>query len=249
MISFNSNDSAEKLKSVSQFHPEVTGLVEKVVLNALKKNNPHTCIENSIKILNEVPGSKFRLPDTKYKIRQTVQPAFEYEVHYMCRECEIYTRAPSKEQRKNQINCKQCGSAVDRKSDEFFIYIPIEQQLRVSIEKNFDSIIQFKYAERNKNVISDIQDGHIHKNLDSKFPDSFNLSLLINTDGAQVFDSTNKSLWPIQIIQNFLNPKIRYITSNILLVGLIFLKGKPDPEHFFFHSFKSSIDCIMMVLK
>lgn len=239
MISFNSNDSTEKLRSVSKFRSEVIEQVEKVVLNALKYNNPQTCIESSIGILNEVPGSKFHLPETKYMVRQTIELALEFEVHYMCKKCEVYTGLPYKQAKISQIDCKQCHTAFDKKSDEFFIYIPIEQQLRLSIKKNFDSIMKFKYSDRDENFVSDVRDGSIHKSIDSKFPDSFNLSLLLNTDGAQVFDSTKKSLWPLQLIQNFLHPKTRYLTSNILLVGLIFVKGKPDPSHFFFHSFKS----------
>lgn len=140
----------------------------------------------------------------------------------------------TKKQKSNELIANNAVLLLIKKSDELFIYIPIEQQLRLSIEKNFDSIIQFKYSKRDENFVSDVRDGSIHKNIDLKFPDSFNLSLMVNTDGAQVFDSTKKSLWPLQIIQNFLHPKIRYLTSNILLVGLIFVKGKPDPAHFFF---------------
>lgn len=234
MISFNSTDSTEKLRSELKFRSEVTDQVEKVVLNALKYNNPKSCIESSIKIMNEVPGSKFHLPETKYMVKETIQTVFDFEVHYMCKKCEIYTGTPYKKAKISQIVRKECGATFGKKSDEFFIYIPIEQQLRLSIEKNFDSIIQFKCSERDENFVSDVRDGSIHKNIDLKFPDSFNLSLLVNTDGAQVFDSTKKSLWPLQIIQKILHPKIRYLTSNILLVGLIFVKGKPDPTHFFF---------------
>lgn len=235
MVSFNSNDSTEKLCPLAKkFRPEVTDQMEKVVLNALKYNVPQTCIENSLKILNEVPGSKFHLPETKYKMRQTIEPVFEFEVHYKCEKCKIYTGIQRKQATSNHINCKQCNGAFDRKTNEFFIYIPLEQQLRLSIEKNFNSIVQFKNSHRDGNNVSDPRDGTVLKTLDAKYPNAFNLSLILNTDGAQVFDSTKKSLWPLQLIQNFLHPKIRYLTSNILLVGLIFVKGKPDPAQFFF---------------
>lgn len=70
MISFDSNDSNEKFEPVRGYRPEVTSQIKKVVLNALKHNNPYGCIENSIEILNEVPGAKFMLPTSKFKIKK-----------------------------------------------------------------------------------------------------------------------------------------------------------------------------------
>lgn len=235
MISFNSNDSTEKMEPETEYRPEVSKQVEKVVLNALKYNNPFTSIEKSIKILNEVPGSKFHLPESKYKIRKIVHPAFDFEVHYKCKKCQIYTLSPSKQAQNSPTKCTQCGSTLEEKGEDFFIYIPLQQQLRQSIIKNFDSIIQFKDAQRDQDdqFISDIRDASIHKKMNAKFPNSFNLSLVVNTDGAEVFDSATKALWPLQLIQNFLHPNLRYLTSNILLVGIIFIKGKPDPAQFF----------------
>lgn len=59
---------------------------------------------------------------------------------------------------------------------------------------------------------------------------------MMNTriDDASVHKSTKKSLWPLQIIQNYLHPRARYISSNIIVVGLYFGVSKPDPAWFCF---------------
>lgn len=56
----------------------------------------------------------------------------------------------------------------------------------------------------------------------------------MNTDGAKVFQSSTKALWPIQLIQNYLHPRIRFLSTNIIVVGLWFGDGKPDVSTFFF---------------
>lgn len=113
-------------------------------------------------------------------------------------------------------------------------YIPLKHQLVESIQRNWESIVLFKQINREENYISDIHDGHIFKKIETEFLHSFNLSLTLNTDGAKVFQSSTKSLWPIQLIQNYLHPRIRFLSTNIIVVGLWFGAGKPDVSNFFF---------------
>lgn len=233
MLSFNSSDSSV-CETVPTTRPEVAKQLEKCVLNGMKYNNPLTCLESSVRILNEAPGAKFQLPETKYQVRRAIEPAFEFEFHYECKKCDTFSGIPSKGANKEQAVCVYCGDIIEKKSDNFFIYIPLQQQLQKSIRDNWDSIIRFRETERDENYVCDVRDGSICKKIDAKFPNSFNLSLVLDTDGAQVFKSAKKSLWPLQIIQNFLHPRIRYLSSNIIVVGLHFGRVKPDPAKFFF---------------
>lgn len=50
-------------------------------------------------------------------------------------------------------------------------------------------------------------------------------------DGIQVKKRSTKSLWAIQIYQNYMHPKKRFIDKNILVTGLY--HGKPDMKVFF----------------
>lgn len=98
-----------------------------------------------------------------------------------------------------------------------------------------------KHIEFNANQpISDIHDGKIFQELQKKYPDTFNLSLVVNTDGVKLFDKTSWSLWPILIYQNFLPPKMRYTTENIILVGLFYIDKEKslDLRRFFSRSYE-----------
>lgn len=215
MISFDSNDSRKSTELVPRIRPEIAQQVEKCLTNGLKYNQPLTCLENSMKILNQAPCVKFQLPETKYKIKQSIDPAFEYEMHYHCKKCQLYTGFPRKQAIKIALVCTHCDDIIEKKSNKFFIYIPLRQQLKSSIKKHWDSILRFQ-------------------NSDERDENSINLSLLLNTDGAQKFKSSKNGLWLIQLISNYLPPRLRYICSNIIVIGLHFGDRKPDTAQFFF---------------
>lgn len=77
---------------------------------------------------------------------------------------------------------------------------------------------------------SDAYDGLILKKVLAQYKDTdVNiLSLCINLDGANKFKSNVLSVWPIQLIQNYLPPSIRFIPNNIITTGLFYDKNKPD---------------------
>lgn len=247
MFSFTSNDSVDSAKSITKVHPEILQQTGKCVLNGLKYNNPMTSLANTIKIVNETPGAKFELPSTKYKIRNFVSPAFDFKMYYECGKCQNYTGVPSNE-RDGVLMCVHCDDTIiEKKPNNFFVYIPLLQQLRASIKNNWDLVLRYKAERRDENFIADVCDGSVFKKIDKEFSNFFNLSLLLNTDGAQVHDSAKKSLWPLQIIQNYLPPHLRNISSNILVVGLNYGAKKPVPKHFFSLSLKSSSKYTKMV--
>lgn len=125
--------------------------------------------------------------------------------------------------------CQYCEFNIKKSLHNFFIYIPVQQQLEASIEQNWESIFDFKQTEREEQCIADIHDGLICRKINDTFPNTFNLSLVLNIDGAQVFKSSKKSLWPVQLYQNALNPRVRYIASNVIVAALYFGRNKPDP--------------------
>lgn len=228
IISFNSNDSVsfETEESDSRVNTEVAKQIGKCLENTLDFNSPLTCLRKNIEIINDTPGIKVELPATMFKIRKTIKPAFRHEFHYACHLCENYT-LDDRKCKSDQIACDYCDGTIKKSSHNFFVYIPLKQQLMASIEKNWESILDFKCRKRDTKFISDIHDGVICQNIDTNFPNTFNLSLLLNSDGAQVFKSSTKTLWPVQLYQNFLHPRVRYIATNVIVVGLYFGKKKP----------------------
>lgn len=87
-------------------------------------------------------------------------------------------------------------------------------------------------VERN---ITDVCDGEIVKEICEKFncSDTIICSLSLNFDGAIRYKSNNLPIWPIQLVQNFLPPSIRYRRENIIIAGLFYGKHKPDCLEYF----------------
>lgn len=232
MLSFES-DELNNEPAAKRFHPSISNQIQTCVANALRHKTPFSSIQDSLKIMNDVPGAMFKLPTTPHKIDQATEPIFNFRFHYFCEKCQSYS-VHSNSSIRNQFKCTHCDGNIFQKPNNYFITIPLKQQLENSIAKNWKSIIRFRDENENElQYIQDIHDGSICKQIDSEFANSFNLSVLVNTDGAQMFKSTKNSLWPIQLIQNFLPPRLRYICENIIVVGLYFGSKKPDESQIF----------------
>lgn len=105
--------------------------------------------------------------------------------------------------------------------------MPFTVQLKQSVEEHLEEILSYgKSFDENNETITDVQSASQFQKCKNKYSKSFLLSLTVNTDGVQIFNSTKKSVWPIQVIQNFLPPTIRYRTKNVIVVALH--DGKPN---------------------
>lgn len=208
--------------------PQVIDQVKKILNEVISDNLPLNSIKKISKIVNEVNGANYQVPDSRNGCLDIFKPIFDYEFHIECRKCNVYTALPSTN-RTQQVQCRQCCVILRKTRNNFFIYIPLEQQLRVVLQRHFDSIMRYRDRELYANVISDI----ICRNIDENNPDSINLTMVMNTDGAKVYDSSTLSLWPLQLYLNFLPPRLRFIPNNMLVVGLYFGHGKPQPKKFF----------------
>lgn len=60
------------------------------------------------------------------------------------------------------------------------------------------------------------------------------ISMVACTDGVQLYKSSKKSLWAIQLYLNCLKPERRYIPDNIVVVAFYVGEHKPNMRDFFF---------------
>lgn len=171
------------------------------------------------------------MPESTHLIDRMHKPIFDYEIHYKCQRCQAYTALHSA-MKLNEVKCKdsKCAVNIVKKADNFFIYIPLAQQIRESIGKHFDYIMNHRERERTERI-SDVHDGYICKKIDTENQHSIK-TFVMNTDGARVFDSSTMSLWPVLLYQNFLPPRLRFIPENILVVALHYGESKPEMDDF-----------------
>lgn len=199
-----------------------------IIDHHLRYNSSFKSMENMSKIINSTPNNPVKVPCTKYKIKQLVPPVIHSEYHIQCPGCSNYL--PS---RISHTNCDTCKIDLKASCCNYFMYIPFIQQLKRSIDENFDEIITYASTVAQSDIF-DIQNGEKFKQVQKLYPNSIVLPVVVNTDGAQVFRSNRKSLWLIQVCQAYLKPSKRYLPQNILVVAAHFDSKKPKMTDFFY---------------
>ena len=132
------------------------------------------------------------------------------------------------------LNCTLCNILYQKDvllgDGSFFIYLPLEKQIRSLFTKCGDSLNLAYRFMRNKissAAIEDIFDGQLYKAMVGGLlmTDPNALSVTFNCDGVPIFKSSNFGIWPLLGILNELPPKQR--KENVFLIGLCFGTGKP----------------------
>ncbi len=81
---------------------------------------------------------------------------------------------------------------------------------------------------------ADAHDGKILKDVLKQYAeaDVNILSFCLNLDGANKYNSNELSVWPIQLLPNYLPPNIRFLPNNIIVSGLYYNNTKPNCHEF-----------------
>lgn len=127
--------------------------------------------------------------------------------------------------------CARCDIVLKTTETNFFVTIPIEQQIIKSVRDNWSSISKFDTSSKtDKRTYTDAHDGKILSDVLQQYAESdINiLSLCLNLDGANKYKSNTLSVWPIQLVQNYLPPDIRFLPHNIIVCGLYYHEEKPN---------------------
>lgn len=196
----------------------VNSLTAKALSHSLRFNHSYQALEHNAKLINSTPGAKVHIPESVYRMKKMFPPLIHTEFYIHCKTCNEYSVT-----RAEQTECVSCSRMLKRAHSKYFVYLPLKSQLTKSINDHFDDILSYYENDKfcdNSDIIFDIQNSIQYKKAREKFPYAIILPLAINTDGARLFNSTNKSIWPIQIIQNFLPPKIRYTQQNIIVAAI-----------------------------
>lgn len=200
---------------------------ERIVSNGLQFNQPYKSIEKMADIVNITPNASIRVPHTIYKIKKMVKTDFTFQYYVECSQCKSYSTSSSNDMR---LKCDSCESDIKRTISNFFVYIPLEQQIRKSLDEKFDEVMGYK-PEDDGNFMTDVHHSLQFIKAETKYASSKILPFTVGTDGA-VVDGSGKSLWAIQLYQNYLKPNMRYTPANIIVVGLWYGK-KPNMKQFF----------------
>lgn len=196
-------------------------------------------LERMLKVLNKEPSIRNHYPENKKSILklfmdQAPDQVISAKAVIMCDSCEEHNEVNIHELKSN---CSRCNVELRFRENNFFVLFDLTKQLFNNVNENFDN---FNFARNSvKGEISDFNDGKFYSKLHSKpnlaiKSNRLYLHLTMNTDGAQLFNSSKTSLWPVLFVQNDLDPQIRYNSKNLILAGIYCGQTKPDFDIYLF---------------
>jgi hypothetical protein len=201
-----------------------------MVLNLfLRHNLKMKCAIDIFYLLNVLAGKKI-LHSPKYFLN-TAFRWFEKGTtsHFYCRNCKKSLGSFEGICSRKIIMCPTCGTAGSE--GESFLIFDVEREIRKKIQREYEAGNLHK-----RSTISDICSGQYYK--DCSFGGLHDLSFNLNVDGANIFKSSKRSLWPIQIILNEVNALTRF--KSPILCGVWLGKGEPLMQLFLGKFFETS---------
>lgn len=197
----------------------LTKLVNNILFHRASNNNSFKSACTFAKTLNTMPGAQIQVPETKSVLQQQAKFKFNYIRYIICK-CMCL---------KLTEKCPECGATTKKNKNNYFIHIPVKQQIEFFLRKYTKIICEFmNKRDLNDHEICDFYDGKIYKKIREQFCEDTILPFNLNIDGGKIFTSSKTSLWPIQLVQLYLPPEIRYLSQHILVVGLYCAPEKPD---------------------
>lgn len=210
--------------SISEINNPVKKKINELAQLQVNSKLSNAAVKKMIPILNGMDSTSIQIPDSvKFKNKST-EKVFEPEFYVKCFSCKQVKKFPGK--------C--CKKDLKKTQNNYFAYLPIQPQIESSIIKHFEDIIDYSKRKRVPFAFTDIDDGNVQSEINDQFSEQIVLSFTLNIDGGVLSEKSTKSLWPVQLYQNYLPPLKRFAPENIIIAGLYYDQGKPDPYELLF---------------
>lgn len=232
-IIYEKDDQAD-LRYNDKIHPELDcsklAALQMILAYFMKHNLTQVALEDLLLLVNTIIGYTC-LPESKYLFFKLFSKKYKPKHIFFCTGChaELFVKDVFEnfDDKKDFTTCKVCdlkNTTNEVKKDNFFVIYQLQHQLKDLIIDNFSNLLIFEdqYSEN----LSDIHDGQIYQRKPTT-NGRYELTLTLNTDGVQVFKSKTKSLWPIQMVCNEVQPNKRFLTKNVIVTGLWYQEGHP----------------------
>lgn len=222
---YNSSGLEDSVNT-NQFLDNIEHPITKTVNEILGNKMTLKGAQSVAKLINDIPGSPVILPTNVKSMKNAATMRFKCEFYVFCDQCNDLCDT------KNW--CIKCKAITKKTKSNFLVYIPVQQQIKNTLDQHFEAIVS--YMKRNRNdSITDIDDGKLIENARKKNHNSMVLAFTLNTDGAQIHNSQKSDVWPVQMYQNFLPPHLRFKSENIIVTTLYYGKNKPDVAQLLYH--------------
>lgn len=199
----------------------------------IKHNISFEALEDLAALMNRMPGTQIALPTSRYLLFKEMQSKIKFKcsTYRYCAPCKKYSE--SNFFAKASMPCETCSRDIKLDSFGSYIHINMEAQIKKIVLENWATIVEYSQHRAVDDRIEDVRDGDLLKQILAKNGNGNILTFTFNTDGVKYEKSNAKSIWPLQLICNFLPPSIRFNLNNIIIAGLFWGEKKPNVLQFF----------------
>lgn len=196
----------------------------------------NAAVEDLLELINIIcPNS---VPSTRYFL------AIEGDncrAHIYCSTCFTYLGIFSELADNTVCLSDYCDEVCDKKkalnSGSFFLHMSVKEQLKELLPK-FQDEIKLKSTELLNGVLKNLLNGRVMRELyENGSVMDRDITLLWNCDGAPLFSSSKRSIWPIQALVNEIDDNS---CENKILAGIRVGKEKPL-NHTYFRPFTNEM--------
>uniref|UniRef100_A0ABD2WH23 Uncharacterized protein n=1 Tax=Trichogramma kaykai TaxID=54128 RepID=A0ABD2WH23_9HYME len=234
----NPKDSNKHVVDDRTMFPSSGCTVTEVItmLNAfIIKFNPTKKLQDAlIELVKVLAGEQFKTWNyNSYRIKKQLNPSpGGCTKYFYCEKCnEVLLSIESSKKIDCTVKCSSCGDEIVLcHRSKNFITLKVKNQLetllnRPDIQEHMRNFVEERetYLE---DGITDVQDSLKYKQLQLAHPGA--LTFNFNTDGAQLFNSSKKSLWPLELYINELPPEIRF--KHIIIAALMETESEPTAK-------------------
>lgn len=159
-------------------------------------------------------------------------PPEAMNLHFYCMQCfKLLKSTENLRTPTSRMLCKNCHTwnDISLSKPNFFMQIDLKYQIELLFKRDIIKKSLLMSLEKRKNrtddSVRDVNDGKMLEGIVSKENETV-LTLNINTDGVQIFSCSKRSLWPLQVMINDLDYRLR--CSNILLAGVMIVSHEPS---------------------
>lgn len=176
------------------------------------------------------------LPKSRYLLYKNLKIGSDYcKVHLFCENCLGYIGVYNGIQEHQE--CPGCSTDIDTektfKNGCFFLCMSIESQLRELLPQFQEQLVMKSVVLQNPDLTCPLNGRVMREYYERGSITDQDITLLMNCDGAPVFKSSNRAIWPIQLTVNEIHGAP---AANKILAGLWFYSEKPS-NHVLFKPF------------
>jgi hypothetical protein len=205
--------------------------IRQILMLFMKHSLTKHCLNDILVLLGDLLPNPNKLPRSKYalfKLVMGLSPSNVVKRHKFCSSCSFYIGEYVDE----NPNCQACQSNA---GFGVFVEFPLENLIKSTFEDRklyhvIDEMGEAGVASADGNITDIGSSGEYRRLKINSIPGEYDLTLVWNTDGVPVFNSSNAQLWPLQLTISEIPYHLR--SKFLLVCGIWFGTAKPNMNTF-----------------